>query len=138
MADGKPHKFGLPCWMGIQATDVERASKFYATVFNWTFKPATTEYPQDKLQMFEFRPDLELSGGIQKGPDPTGVMKPGPGGICIYWLVEDIDAITSVIEHAGGKILSDVQAEGKSGRYRLFGDTEGNVGGVYQFLGANT
>jgi len=113
------------------------ATKFYATVFDWNFKPSTPEYPAERLRMFEFQPDLALSGGIQISPDKTGVMKPGHGGVCIYWLVEDVEAIVGVIEKAGGKILSGVEKEGKSGLYRFFEDTEGNVGGVYQFTGGN-
>jgi len=84
--------------------------------------------------MMDFRPDVEFSGGIQKVPEPTGVMKPGAAGIVVYWLVEDLEKIGTVIEEAGGKMLCDSQKEGKSGLYRLFQDTEGNVGGVYQVV----
>jgi predicted enzyme related to lactoylglutathione lyase len=80
---------------------------------------------------------VQLSGGIQKAPDSTGVMRAGPGGVCVYWLVEDVEAMVGVIEKAGGKVVSDVKQEGKSGLYRFFEDTEGNVGGVYQFIGGS-
>jgi len=152
MADWKPPKFGSPCWVGIPATDVARgrpaapfpptcanshpAHKFYSTVFNWTFKEPQSleEHPESDLRMMDFRPDVELSGGIQKVPEPTGVMKPGVAGVVVYWLVEDVGKIGPVIEEAGGKMLTDAQKEGKSGLYRFFQDTEGTVGGVYQVV----
>jgi len=84
--------------------------------------------------MMEFRPDIELSGGIQKVPEPTGIMKPGGSGVIVYYLVEDVEKIGPVIEAAGGKMLTDTQKEGKSGLYRFFQDTEGTVGGVYQVV----
>src|SRR6266699_1064879 len=100
-------------------------------VFDWTFKPSTDQYPSHKIQMFDFRPDVEFSGGIQKTPDETGFVHPVRGGVCVYWLVEDVDKIVGVIEKAGGKILCGIQKEGASGLYRFFEDTEGNMGGVY-------
>jgi predicted enzyme related to lactoylglutathione lyase len=81
---------------------------------------------------FDFNPSLGLTGGIQKAPDPTGHFAPGKGGICIYWFVEDVEAIGSVIEKAGGKMLSEKEKEGEFGLYRFFRDTEGSVGAVYQ------
>ncbi|KAH8884209.1 hypothetical protein GQ53DRAFT_811108 [Thozetella sp. PMI_491] len=132
MTEWKPPKFGSPCWLMVAATDVKRASEFYETVFNWSFKPSTTDYPAEKIRMFEFRPDVELSGGITKGPDEAGHLRPGHGGFCMCWLVEDVRAIADVIEKAGGKVLSDVLPEGKTGLYRYFEDTEGNLGSVYQ------
>ena len=81
---------------------------------------------------FDFNPSLSLTGGIQKAPDHTSHFAPGKGGICIYWFVEDVEAISSVIETAGGKMLSEKEKEGEFGLYRFFEDTEGSVGAVYQ------
>jgi predicted enzyme related to lactoylglutathione lyase len=51
--------------------------------------------------------------------------------------VEDLGKIAEVIVKAGGKMVGSEEPvkEGESGVYRYFEDTEGNVGGVYQFLG---
>lgn len=70
-------------------------------------------------------------------PDSTGVLNTGPGGICIYWLVEDLEKIGPIIEEAGGKMLSGPEKEGDSGFYRYFKDTEGTIGGVYQIVGGS-
>ncbi|CEI67248.1 hypothetical protein FVEN_g5843 [Fusarium venenatum] len=132
MSDWKPPAFGTPVWMGIPAKDVTRASEFYKTVFKFSFKEATDKYPKEQLMQFDFNPSLGLTGGIQKAPDHTGNFTPGKGGVCIYWYVEDVDSIGSVIEKAGGKMLSEKEKEGDHGLYRFFEDTEGSVGAVYQ------
>ena len=119
------------------------AHNFYAKVFNWTFKPPTTststtsttttttsETPD--LIKFDFNPDVSLSGCVRRVPEETGILAPGRGGICLYWLVEDVEQVGSIIEDAGGKMLSGVVKESDYGLYRFFEDTEGNVGAVYQ------
>jgi predicted enzyme related to lactoylglutathione lyase len=115
------------------------AHKFYSEVFNWKFKEmegeGAVEHPPSEIRMFDFSPDVSLSGGIQKLGEKTGPMKAGPGGPVMYWLVEDIEKIGDVIEKAGGKMLTATAPEGKSGLYRFFEDTEGTIGGVYQFIG---
>lgn len=57
----------------------------------------------------------------------------GRGGYCIYWMVDDLDAISAIIETAGGKMVTNKEKEGDHGMHRLFEDTEGNIGGVYVF-----
>ncbi|KXJ94964.1 hypothetical protein Micbo1qcDRAFT_156758 [Microdochium bolleyi] len=131
----KAPKFGSPVWMSIPASNVPRAREFYDKVFSWTFKPPSTQ-PDDlnKLAMVDFGPDVALSGGIQKMPDATGVLKPGPGGVCIFWIVEDLDKSAAAIDGAGGKMLSETEKEGEHGLMRYFQDTEGTVGGLYQMV----
>jgi predicted enzyme related to lactoylglutathione lyase len=76
---------------------------------------------------FDFNPDINLTGGIEKAPDNVG-----HGGLTIYWYVEDVEKIGEVIEQAGGKMLSTTEKEGTFGLHRFFEDTEGNRGAVYQ------
>lgn len=98
-------------------------------------QPAT--YAKDEMRMFKFYPDLNLSGAIQRVPEPSGLMHAGRGGICMYWFVEDVDATGELVEQAGGKMLGGVEKEGKTGIYRFFEDTEGNVGAAYQMVESN-
>ncbi|KAM0555089.1 hypothetical protein ACHAPJ_006438 [Fusarium lateritium] len=132
MSDWKPPAYGTPVWMGIPANDVARASEFYKTVFNFSFKDTSDKHPKEELMMFDFNPSLGLTGGIQKAPDRTGHFAPGRGGVCLYWFVENVDTIGSIIEKAGGKMLSEKEKEGEHGLFRFFEDTEGSVGAVYQ------
>lgn len=141
MSDWKPPKTGCPVWIEITATDLSRSHKFYSTVFNWTFKnpevlDASPDAKDTKPVMVDFNPDVNISGGISRVREaaaPKFAPLPGRGGICLYWLVDDVEKIGEVIEKAGGKMLSAAEKEGEHGLYRYFEDTEGNLGGVYQF-----
>ncbi|KAK0706316.1 hypothetical protein B0T26DRAFT_743615 [Lasiosphaeria miniovina] len=98
--------------------------EFYSAVFNWKFKDTPGDPKKaEEVRQFDFN------------PDPTGTLATGRGGVCVYWLVKDVEQIGDAIEKAGGKMLSSTEKEGESGLYRFFEDTEGNLGGVYQFLG---
>ena len=94
-----------------------------------------------KLRTFDFRPSIEMSGGLQQVPIakyPEGLFTTGGGkigGPCLYWIVEDLGKIAAKIEAEGGKMRSEAIEEGESGLYRFFEDTEGNVSGVYQWIG---
>ncbi|KAF7509061.1 hypothetical protein GJ744_008456 [Endocarpon pusillum] len=125
-----PPVTGTPCWVEIPASDLSRAKKFYAEVFNWKFRsdPKAAEYKD--VAMFSFPdPRFErLGGGIKKTTDPEG--KKG-GGPIVYLYVESLEDVAKAIPAAGGKIIGDVTPEGSFGFYQLFEDTEGNVGGSY-------
>lgn len=90
-----------------------------------------------ETQMMDFNPDVALHGGIVSASEGRGMPGAGPGGTCMYWIVDDLDRIAEVIEKAGGKMVGSTTPikEGQSGLYRYFEDTEGNVGAVYKFLG---
>lgn len=111
------------------------AQNFYSTVFKCTFKaPESKDKDANgnvELAKFDFNPDVTLSGSVRRVPEKTGVLSPGRGGICLYWLVEDVEKIGEIIEKAGGKMLSDPVKEGEYGLYRFFEDTDGNLGAVY-------
>ncbi|KAK4215154.1 glyoxalase-like domain-containing protein [Rhypophila decipiens] len=140
MADWKPPKSGSPVWIEITATDMARSHKFYSTVFNWSWKNPEIlggSNDEEKPLMVDFNPDVNISGGISppiQNPSPDKfIPRPGRGGIVLYFLVDDIEAIGQVIEDAGGKMVSEARKEGDHGVYRYFEDPDGNLGGVYQF-----
>jgi len=164
MADWTPPAKGCPVWIEICATDRARcafppthhhlskvplltfatkAHKFYSTVFNWTWKNSdvlTSDKADDatKPVMVDFNPSVNLSGGVTPvriPSPPTFTPHPGAGGIVVYWLVDDVEAIGATIEAAGGRMVSEARKEGEHGLYRYFKDVDGNLGGVYQFKG---
>ncbi|KPM41465.1 hypothetical protein AK830_g5077 [Neonectria ditissima] len=114
-------------------------SRFYKAVFNWPFYGETqpAEYDKDKVMLFEFQ-DPRVSGGVVKVPEDVNsgrVRASGRGGVCVWWLVEDVQQTSLVIQREGGRVTSDVLVEGKNGLYRYFEDPDGNVGVIYQFVG---
>ncbi|ROT37478.1 hypothetical protein SODALDRAFT_334581 [Sodiomyces alkalinus F11] len=110
------------------------AARFYKTVFDFEWVPSP-RYDASELQMFDFSgKGVNISGGIQKVPDETGLLNAGPGGVCIHWLVESLEDSARAIEGAGGEVLTGTMKEGDFGVYRYFKDTEGNVGSMHQMV----
>jgi predicted enzyme related to lactoylglutathione lyase len=89
----------------------------------------------EDVRLFDFKPDVNLSAGIEKVPADVGTTLKGRGSTCVYFLVEDVERIVEIIENAGGKVISTVQKEGTNGLFRYFEDTEGIVNVVYQYVG---
>lgn len=90
--------------------------------------------------MFSFTSaGVNLSGGIQHRPETSGTGTPaaGPGGVCVYYLVEDLAETAKAIERAGGRMVGSTEPikEGEFGLYRYFEDTEGNIAAVHQMVG---
>lgn len=105
----------------IPYDDEERAKRFYAEVFGWTF----SQMPGfDGYSMAAPGPG-DLSGGLGK----RGVN--APSAIRTYIEVKDVDASTAAIVANGGTVLvakSDIGA----GWYAAVTDSEGNELGVYE------
>lgn len=124
----EPPKHGSPCWIEVPSTDIARAKNFYSQVFDWNFKAATEDYPEEKVALFSY-PDPKLSmlgGGIVKHEQDK--MK---GGFVVYLYVNSIEETLTKIEDAGGKKIGERYAEGAFGWIQNFEDTEGNSCAMY-------
>lgn len=130
---------GTPVWTSIPAYNVERARKFYAMLFNWTYKDNTEQYPADEIAMFTF-PDervqkLNIGGGIIKVKEGEKIATIGlEKGVVVYFLVDSVDDVLANVEIAGEKVLSPKEMEGQHGEMATLADTEGNAVGIYSLL----
>lgn len=116
----------------VTADDLNRARKFYETVFGWqlmdmpgmAYAMASTG-PVDK----DGRPTESgyINGGI------TTREVPGEQSI-IVMSVADLDAHVKKVEDAGGKIVTPKVQIGDMGLYAKARDTEGNVIGLWEDL----
>lgn len=108
-------------WFEISATDIDRANKFYETIFG--FKVQTMEFVGTKMSFFPYD-EGKVSGGICCGPD----YKPSADGALIYLNANpDLNEVLNRVESAGGKILlAKRQISPEYGYMALFLDTEGN------------
>lgn len=110
-------------WFEIPATDINRAVKFYETIFG--IKMEVNEMMG--MQMAGFPMNMgngKASGGIVKGP----MHKPGMDGPIIYLNGNpDLNSALNKIIAAGGKILMPkTQISPEIGYMAFFVDTEGN------------
>lgn len=124
------NKKGNPVgWFEIYVDDMERATKFYETVFETTLQPMSDPSDQS-MEMKSFPGDMEsygTPGSLVKMAD----MKAGGSNIIIYFVCDDCAIEESRIEAAGGKICQKKMSIGEFGFCSIVTDTEGNTIGLH-------
>ena len=130
---------GTPIWTSVPAYDVARAREFYSTLFNWTYKDNTEQYPAEQIAMFSFPNEhfqkLNVGGGIIKVKDGEKITPQTSGGTTtLFLMVDNVDDVVSKVEGAGGKVVSPKEKESESGEMATLMDTEGNSIGIYAFI----
>ncbi len=114
-------------WFEIPAIDLDRAKKFYESVFGFEMTPETNA----GYEMLSFpmnMPGPGASGALMKGFG----YKPSLEGSTIYLNTDKIDEHIRKIEEAGGKIYVPKKDIGPYGFISIFADSEGNRVGLYQ------
>lgn len=119
--DGYPE--GVPSWVDLSTTDVERARGFYETLFGWNIEQAESE-------------SMPYWMAHQKGRPAAG-MGPAQGepqfsAWTTYFAVDDVDAVAKKIEDAGGQIVFAPTDIMDLGRMALAVDTCGAAFGLWQ------
>jgi uncharacterized protein len=112
-------------WFEIPTTDIDRAQKFYETIFN--IKMSSMDFQQIKMRLFPLDNPMDGVGGTLVQTD--GFHKPSATeGPLIYLNGNpDLKIILDRVEAAGGKVLvpkSTISDE--YGDMGVFIDTEGN------------
>ncbi len=124
----------------IHAEDVERAKKFYGSVFGWEMQQTGPEFGNyivvmtgpgvDKLDELFKSPGI--NGGMMKRIAPTPGTGSGPNAYVCIIEVDDIDKYIKKVEAAGGKAQTDKMNVPGVGLLRYYKDTEGNIFGMIQ------
>ncbi len=118
-------------WFEIYTDDLQRARKFYETVF----QTELTELPNpttDALQMLAFHSDMEAKHNGASGAlvQMEGV-KPGNNSTLVYFASKDCNAEISRVEKAGGSVFRPKTSIGEHGFIAIATDTEGNMFGIH-------
>ena len=110
----------------INADDVQRAKRFYETVFDWRFDPWG---PPDFYQVKNA--GQGLFGALQGRRE----LVPGVrmAGYEASFGVEDLKATIAAVEASGGKIVMPPYRIEGVGELIYFEDTEGNLVGAMQY-----
>jgi uncharacterized protein len=118
----------------IHAGDPERAANFYKTVFGWDVQEWKGLSDQYWMVMTADKDTKEpgINGGmlIRKGQTPIEG-QPINAYVCTV-VVKDIDQSVSLIERAGGTLVTpkfDIAGMALQAYYK---DTEGNIFGIHQ------
>jgi hypothetical protein len=112
-------------WFEIPATDIDRAQKFYESIFLIKMNPL--DLPNIKMRMFPLNDPMKGVGGTLV--DTGGFHKPSAtDGPLIYLNGNpDVQIVLSRVEAAGGKItVPKTEISPEYGYMAVFLDTEGN------------
>ncbi len=113
-------------WFDIYVSDLERAKKFYSTVFNTQLVDLPIEFGKQSLFPFD-QESPNISGALVEKVDMTA----NGNSTVIYFETEDCTAEESRIEKSGGKIIQPKMNIGEFGFISIFIDSEGNTVGLH-------
>ena len=117
-------------WFEIPTTDIDRAAKFYETIFGVSLIPMDME--NIKMRMFPLEDNMTQVGGALV--DSGGFHKPSAtDGPLIYLNGNpDLQKVLDKVEAAGGKIMvPKMEISPEYGFMGVFIDTEGNRIGLH-------
>ncbi len=108
-------------WFEIPVRDIERARKFYETVFGTKLTPEEMgPFTMAFFPMIQGSPGA--AGSLIKGES----YEPSHAGTVVYFSVDDIEEILRRINANGGKTLLPKKSIGEYGFIAHFEDIEGN------------
>lgn len=116
-------------WFEIPVADFERAKKFYQTIFDYEMPEMMMEGVRMGILLYD-RDNGGIGGAICHG---QGYKPAGENGPKVYLDGgEDLNTVLHRVNGAGGQvILPKTPIGGDMGQFAFFGDTEGNVVGLY-------
>ncbi|WP_089604436.1 VOC family protein [Acinetobacter piscicola] len=117
------------CWFEIYVNDMDRAKKFYESLFNLQLTQLSD--PNDtSMEMWTFPSDMQQYGATGSLVKMDG-MPVGGNSTVIYFSSEDCAIEQARIEAAGGQIQQAKMSIGEHGHIVLGIDTEGNLFGIH-------
>jgi predicted enzyme related to lactoylglutathione lyase len=125
---GVLHDPGAMTWNELITSNVDRAGKFYATVFGWTLTPVDMG-PIGKYTLFGRAGDKNNVGGMMPlGPQMKGV----PSHWLVYFAVKDVDKSAKKVTELGGKVVSPPMDIPDLGRFAVVQDPQGAAFAIYK------
>jgi predicted enzyme related to lactoylglutathione lyase len=119
MANKKPVTVG---WFEIPAADMERAIKFYETVFDC--KLDRNKMGDFDMAWFPWDDEMKGAGGSLVHHE---MYTPSQKGTLVYFSSEDINTELNRVKKAGGKVIrGKTEISPEIGYMAYFTDTEGN------------
>lgn len=111
-------------WFEIPATDLDRAQKFYETIFD--IKMVPLNMPQLQMRLFPTEEPMNVGGAICSSGD---FYRPSAHSGPLVYLNgnPDVQLVLDKVKIAGGKIIiPKTQISPENGYMAVFLDTEGN------------
>ena len=112
-------------WFEIPASDIERATKFYNSIFAAELVPMPA---MEGFDMFMFPVEDGVSGAVISGEGYT----PSTEGSVVYLNAgDDLSDVLGRVEAAGGQVIMPKTGIGENGFMAYFKDSEGNRVGLH-------
>ena len=112
-------------WFEIPTTDLNRAQKFYETIFGIQMIPMDT--PQIQMRMFPLQDMMTNVGGALVHTDGFHIPSATDGPLIYLNANPDVQLVLDRIETAGGKVVvPKTQISPEYGYMGVFMDCEGN------------
>ena len=109
-------------WIEIRVRDLEKAKKFYGSLFDWKISgDENKDWAYWLIDTGE-----KPGGGIWRFPEGK------PLGVLIYILVDSIDATLEKVIKLGGKVVAPKSKEGENAMATI-ADPDGNLFGLYEY-----
>lgn len=115
-------------WCEIYVDNMERAKRFYETVFK--FQLLKIESPDSDIEMWSFPMEMNQVGTGGALVKMKG-LKPGGISTIPYFHCDEVSVEQARVEKAGGKIHKPKFSIGPYGHIALIIDTEGNMIGLH-------
>lgn len=113
---------GIPCWVDLATSDVDRASAFYGSLLDWEFVPGAA----GEGYLMAMRKDLPAAGiGVLPDGETSSIWS-------TYFAVDDADETAEKILAAGGKLSMRPADVGALGRTAFAVDPTGGEFGIWQ------
>lgn len=109
-------------WFDIHVSDLDRAKKFYETVFQIKLSDFPAEWGRQSAFPADFA-GMNITGALVEQKDR---LEKGNNTV-VYFASEDCIAEATRAEQAGGKVLQPKMSIGEFGFVAALLDTEGNV-----------
>ncbi len=113
-------------WLEIPCIDIERAKKFYETVFNLNFQ-AIDVPDESKMYMFGTAGEEGSCGALVEAEG----YNPSTDGIVIYFNTKEINTELENLKSIGGEIIIPKTDIGEFGFFAQIIDSEGNKIGLH-------
>jgi predicted enzyme related to lactoylglutathione lyase len=117
-------------WFEIYVDDLDRATKFYETVFATKLEALPMPEGSEGLKMMSFPMESTAAGASGALVKMDGA-KAGGNSTMVYFSCEDCATEESRIEAAGGKVHQAKMNIGEYGFVTMAFDTEGNMFGLH-------
>lgn len=124
-----PAKSNPVGWVEIYTEDLQRAKRFYETVFGIVLEELPS--PKEDLQLLAFPMEVTAYGSACALAHMKGV-SPGIGGTLVYFSCEDCAVESARVADAGGKVVHEKFAIWQ-GFIAMVMDSEGNMIGLHSF-----